>query len=152
MKLLLLFSLGLCYHIPQVVNEDHPAVPPNHVQLEKRSEPQVTNAAPEVVETPVASIPSNTTNPPDVVEELADKVFGPFPKSVQQFLDEHGDKPIANLTLHRAPIFVVLQVLIEGLDRNLRPKLETYGYDNFWHVWLSFNIDGRTYGMEKTYI
>jgi uncharacterized protein YerC len=107
----------------------------------------ISNAGSAIVNT-IRKIPT----PSQAIERLADRLFGSFPRAVQQFLQQHGDKPISNLVLHRSPLPNTMQKVIEAADGNLRQQLDKYGYDRLWHVWLSFTVDGKRFGIEKNSI
>jgi hypothetical protein len=107
----------------------------------------ISTAGRAIVDT-VKKIPT----PSQAIESLADRLFGSFPRAVQQYLQQHGDKPISNLMLHRAPLPNTMQKVIEAADGNLRQQLDKYGYDKLWHVWLSFTVDGKRFSIEKNSI
>jgi hypothetical protein len=87
--------------------------------------------------------------PGQAIERIADRFFGSYPRSVQQFLQQHGDKPMSNLAVFRAPVSKGFQTAVEAVDGDIRRQLDKHGYDNFWHVWLAFTVDGKQYGLDK---
>jgi hypothetical protein len=105
----------------------------------------VANAGRAVVNT-IRKIPT----PGQMIERLADRFFGSYPRSVQTFLQQHGDKPMSHLAVFRAPVSKGFQFAVEAVDGDIRRQLDKHGYDKLWHVWLGFTVDGKQYGLDKS--
>lgn len=117
------------------------------------SQPAILVASPMPMEEP-----EELADNDEVVEEakkgffdkIADFVLGELPKSFTNFLRDHGDKPISDLTLRRMPILKAVNFLMDAMSAGKFSKLkEKAGYDNFFHLQLLFTIDGKRYIIEK---
>lgn len=81
---------------------------------------------------------------------LLDRLFGPLPTAVQRWLKAHGDKPITDLVVRRAPVTKAVRGILDLASMGALGKAQRkLGYDSLYHLWLEFKADGRTYAIEK---
>jgi hypothetical protein len=119
-------------------------------------EPPVKSAPPkrELKEAPETEDPVEA---PDVKEPekgaintLLDKLLGDAPLAVRRFLKTHGDKPISNLVIKRAPIKSALDKVLDVIALGAWSKAKKkVGYDRLFHLFMTFSMGGKTYLIEK---
>ncbi len=81
---------------------------------------------------------------------LLDRLFGPLPTAVQRWLKAHGDKPVTDLVIRRAPVQKAVRGILDLASLGALGKAQRkLGYDSLFHLWLEFKAGGRTYAIEK---
>lgn len=77
-------------------------------------------------------------------------MFGVFPKSVDNFLKEHGNKRPTNIQVHRQALGKAQNLLLDVMSRNqFKKQLSSRGYDSAFHAWLTMDLGGVNYNIEK---
>ena len=87
----------------------------------------------------------------DVVRDILDKLFGPAPKVVSNFIKAHGDKKITAIQICRKPIEAAVSKLMDvvtlGKFSSVKNKI---GYDRFYHLFMNITLEGgKRFKLEK---
>lgn len=89
---------------------------------------------------------------------LLDRLFGPLPTAVQRWLKAHGDKPVTDLVVRRAPVQKAVRGILDLASLGALGKAQRkLGYDSLFHLWLEFKVQerggaSRTYAIEKNQV
>lgn len=101
--------------------------------------------------------PEEEGDGPDVEQSLAakvlDKLFGPLPTAVQRWLKAHGDKPVSDLVVKRAPVQRAVKGVLDLASMGALGKASRrLGYDSLFHLWLEFKAGGKAFAIEKNQV
>lgn len=84
------------------------------------------------------------------INKAIDAVIGSMPPAVRRWLRTHGDKPMTNLEVKRAPIAGPIDKALDLISLGAWSRAKKrVAYDNLFHLFLEFTVDGSRYIIEK---
>ena len=90
------------------------------------------------------------------IDKALDSLLGIFPAKVEAFLKEHGNKVPRNIVAHRKNLsggkISALNLLTGGKLKSVQDQLKTQGFDSLFHAWLTVDLDGQSYILEKNQV
>lgn len=117
---------------------------PEEPKAEAKPEPKVEEDAP-AEEEAAGEEPEQSR-----LAALLDKLFGPLPTAVQKWLKAHGDKPVSDFVIRRAPVQKAVRGILDLASLGALGKAQRkVGYDALYHLWLEFKAGGLTWAVEK---
>lgn len=103
-----------------------------------------------------SSVKSTVKNADKAIDKALDSLLGIFPASVEAFLKEHGNKVPRNIVAHRKDLsggkISALKLLTAGKLKSVQDQLKTQGFDSLFHAWLTVDLGGQSYILEKNQV
>ena len=85
-----------------------------------------------------------------VIQTAVSQMQTQMPPAAQRYLDAYGDGIVSNLRVARAPIPKPTESLLNSISQgSFQAVKQKYGYDTFYHLYLSMNVNGRPTKVEK---
>jgi hypothetical protein len=87
------------------------------------------------------------------VGKLATQINNSFPPSIQNILTMCGQYPVTNIVVCRETVAKSTEDLLNKASKGEWEKAKKkYGYDHFFHLFMRFDVNGKTLHLEKNAI